>query len=100
MGNCNKGLRRFNEAEQYYVQALGIAERTGQVVEAANILFLMAELNVSWKRYDKAEHFILRLLKQPKGLETAINQAEVNHPVQFQLAWQLFPKEYWRWPCP
>lgn len=78
MGNCNKGLRRFTEAEQYYIQALGIAERTRQVVEAANILFLMAELNVSWKRYDKAEEFILRLLKQPKGLATAINQAEVN----------------------
>jgi two-component sensor histidine kinase len=78
MGNCNKGLIRFNDAEHYYLQALAITERTGQIVETTNTLFLIAELYVSWKRYDKASAFIARLLKQPKGLTTTINQSEIS----------------------
>jgi two-component sensor histidine kinase len=78
MGNCNKGLIRFNDAEHYYLQALAITERTGQIVETTHTLFSIAELYVSWKRYDKASAFIARLLKQPKGLTTTINQSEIS----------------------
>lgn len=78
MGNCTKGLGRFDEAEQHYLQALNIAERTRQTVERANILLLIAELNVHLKRFDKAEEYIERLLKQSGGLATTINLSEIS----------------------
>jgi two-component sensor histidine kinase len=78
MGNCNAGLQRFSKAEFYYLQALENAKRTGQLVEAANTLYLIADLYVGWKRYDKAEEFILSLYAQPKSLATTINQSEIN----------------------
>ncbi len=78
MGNCNKGLRKFNASEHYYEQALVIAGRTGQMVEASSILLLLTKLHVSCSRYDQAEKSILRLLNQPKNLATKIYQSETN----------------------
>jgi two-component system, sensor histidine kinase PdtaS len=84
MGNCMKGLGMLNEAEQSYLQALAIAERTRQVVERANILLLVAELNIRLKRFGKAEEYIARVLKHPKGLATTINLAEISY-LQFKI---------------
>ncbi len=78
MGNCTKGLGRLSEAEQHYLQALTIAERTRQTVERANILLLIAELNVHLKRFDKAEEYIERLLTQSGGLAITINLSEIS----------------------